>query len=135
MAIKIEGREYNVNPDQIAFEIVKSELTKLYEKAGDLQFLLMPIARAALSRMEKEAKKKDQDYTVYRPAKKQDPVEFLIDMIAKFLWAFFSYGGDIELITTEDHTISGVEIKGQAWGPLAPDGNIRERENDSVKIS
>lgn len=130
--LKIDQREYEISEKlaPYAANFLLDEYKKLDE---NWQFLAKPFARAILQKMEQEARKKDQDWIVFRPEKKSDAVIHLIHVFGAIIQKVVTHAS-IEL-TTEHNTVTAVEIKNQAGRQVGTDGNIGIRENDSIKVS
>lgn len=130
--LKIDGKIYEISADLVPYAtgFLREEYRKLDE---NFQFILKPIARELLRRMEKSARDKDQDWTLYRPEKKKDPVDHLIIVFGKIIWGGVMHA-DISLIV-ENNTVEAIEIAGKTGGSLATDGNIGEREDNCSQIS
>jgi hypothetical protein len=131
--LKIDGKIYEISTElpMYATGFLREEYQKLDE---NFQFILKPIAREILRRMEKSARDKEQEWSHFRPEKKSDPVDHLIRVFGKIIWGLMMYG-DIELDVDKCNIIQTITIAGKSGRPLASDGNIRVGEDNCSQVS
>lgn len=142
MKIAINGETYEV-PDYLAaalLESFKTNTVELYRRQNEeFRFLLKPIARWFLSKMETALKPrfgKERAAEVCRPPKKGDPVLHMIEIERAALQGMTRNA--VLTIETTGNTATAfnleLPIASEGGGPLAPYGYIGIRENNGAEI-
>lgn len=141
MKVNIDSTEYTVPAEaeilllQQFREIMLREYAKL---DPNIRFLGKPAARAYLQKLENEARVKygQEQALVFRPEKKKDAVVFLSNIMVGVMREALQH---VTIsVGTVDHSIANFKltIEGQSasGGPLAIDGDKRERQDNGIEV-
>lgn len=137
MPILLDGKTYQIDrkvlTDLIAY--TEAEYAKLDE---GFRFMGKAISREVLRRMEKSVREKtgsEEKARACRPDKKADATLFLMGKLFEFIGLFLEHA-ELHITTTEGgQSIVGLTIESPTRGPLAADGNLGLRQDDSSEVS
>lgn len=142
MRISIDNRMYEV-PEHVEEKLLQDFMNngvEMYQKQDDgLRFLLKPVARYFLSKMENALKPrvgKEKAAEVCRPPKKGDPVVHWGHLQMAFLRAMVQHA--VLTIETSANSATAFNLQlpspHQSGGQVAPDGYIGIGENHGAEI-
>lgn len=140
MIIKLNNECYTLN-DACRKQLIFSIRTKCEEEYGKIEgplyFVIKSAAREILRFLEKDAQRKGRDGTIFREAKKSDPMVHFIALVSTAIAVMLDRSELI--VTTNDaqeivslETGSDTDAVGRT---MAPHGGHQQRKNNSAQIS
>lgn len=141
MRISIDGNSYELTPEtqhQLLQQLQAFEIEAYHSLDEALRFLLKPVARHLLEKTERKLRAsigKEEAARICRPERREDPVIRFLGLNMAFAQSMLG-NATLTIETGSDNTITNATIQAprEGGGPLALNGDQRERENDGAEI-